>query len=113
MMKKNILLAIALFSVSVNCHSAENDFDKVCDYFAKLQTSIKIQPLTSAERGKFISDLVVKNLQAQSAARQAWGVVIYAAPEVRYELYKTSAQEVLKREWSCGAMEALIASAGE
>jgi hypothetical protein len=69
--------------------------------------------LSSTQKKEFIDALVKKNLQAESPARQAWEVVLYGAPEVRYELFKTSAEETTKENWNCASMEQLLPTTGE
>lgn len=107
------IIAIGFFLFATTAFSADNDFGKVCGYFEKLQTEVSNRQFSKTEKANFIRNLVTKELKLDSAARAAWEVVIYAVPEVRYELYKTSAEETTKKKWQCKAMESLIPTAGD
>jgi len=111
----NNLLSIILSFVLVSSSAIAtgSDFDKVCGYFENLQVEISKRNLSKTERKNFITNLVEKELKADSAARQAWEVVFFAVPEVRYELYKTSAEDASKYKWHCKAMEKLIPTTGK
>jgi len=85
-----LLFFIFLLS-SHSVSSAENDFDKVCDFFKKLDSA-----------------LIQRN-----AARQAWEVIGYAVPNERYEIYQSTAKELLKSNWQCSFMEKHISSTGD
>jgi len=112
-MKKNILSILSLLLISGPVLSANNDFNTVCGYFDKLHMELSNRQLSKIERRNYISSLVKKGLSSDSAARSAWEVVIYAVPEQRYDLYKTSAEETTNKKWQCDSMEKLIATAGE
>lgn len=93
--------------------AAENDFDKVCSYFEKLDSVLTHKKMTKSQKAKYISALVTKELKVNSSARETWEVVIYAVPEERYEIYKSTAVELLNADWKCDAMKKHIAMAGE
>lgn len=111
-MQKNIIIILLSMLVSVAC-SAGNDFDKVCGYFEKLQTQVVKGQFSNNERLDFINVHVRKELDSISAARMAWDVVIYASPDIRYELYKTSAEDAVQEKWQCEAMQRLISTTGK
>ena len=93
--------------------SAESDFDKICNYFEKLDNTLTMNKMTKSQRAAFISELVTKNLKVNSSARKTWEVVIYAVPEERYEIVQSTAIELLKENWQCKAMKKHISMTGE
>ena len=93
--------------------SAESDFDKMCHYFEELDNTSVINKMSSSQKAEFISKRITKNLKADSAARQTWEVVIYAVPEERYEMVKSTATELLKTKWQCNAMKKHISKTGD
>jgi len=107
-----LLFFIFLLS-SHSVSSAENDFDKVCDFFKKLDSALIQRKMTTTQKAKFISELVTKELKSDSAARQAWEVIGYAVPNERYEIYQSTAKELLKSNWQCSFMEKHISSTGD
>jgi len=55
---------------------------------------------------------VSKELETNSAARQAWEVIAYAVADERYEMYQATAAELLKSDWQCAFMKKHIAGTG-
>jgi hypothetical protein len=112
MMKR--LLAIAFFLILASpAIAVENDFDKVCSYFDKLEVQVTKSTLSKTQKKEYVDALVKKYLQPDSPARQAWEVVLYGAPEVRYELFKTAAEETTRKKWDCKSMEKLLPTTGK
>lgn len=109
-MRAFVFFVFLLTPLSVS--SAENDFDKVCGYFKKLDHALLQQKMTHTQKANFISGLVTRELETNSAARQAWEVVGYAVPDERYEMYQSTAAELLKSNWQCFFMKKHIASTG-
>lgn len=110
---KFVLGFVIYLSLFGQSFASGSDFDKVCGYFDELKTQISKGPLTPVQKKKFIDLRVAKNLQPNSPARQSWEVILYGKPEVRYELFKTSAEASTKQKWTCKSMEALLPSTGE
>jgi len=111
-------LLYAIFSISLVAFpllvTAEvNEFDKVCNYFSQLQKSPKVDEMTHRQRNNFIIKKINSELSETSNARVAWEAVAFAVAEQRYELYKSSVESVLKKEWSCAAMQQLAHKTGE
>lgn len=111
--KKFFIVVILALYATATVRSSVSDFDKVCGYFENLRIETTSKKLSKTDKLDFINNLVKKELKPDSYARLAWEVVVFAAPEVRYELYKTSAQETTKNTWQCNAMEKLILITGE
>jgi len=111
MIKQYFFVILMLFSTST-C-SAENDFDKLCGYFKDLSSSSKQELMTKTQKLEFINKKVQKELNETSSARQAWEVVVYAVPEERYEIFKSTTTELLGTEWSCKEMQVLMPVTGE
>ena len=110
-MRAFVLLIFLLTSLSAS--AAENNFDKVCGYFEKLDSTLIQAKMTPTQKAKFISALVTKELETDSAARQTWEVLAYAVPVERYEMYQATAAELLKSNWQCDFMKKQIASTGK
>lgn len=92
---------------------SNSDYDLVCHYFDQLQDVLSKDKLTFSERGQFITDRVNKNLKPDSDARALWNVIIYAVPDERYEMFKTTAEEQTNKPWDCTSMKNLAQTAGE
>jgi len=69
--------------------------------------------MTATQKYDFISELVMKELNANSAARQAWEVIGYAVPDERYEIYQSTAEEILKSKWQCASIKKHISNTGK
>lgn len=104
---------VTLMLISSLSISAENDFDKLCGYFKDLSAFNNKDKMTKTQRLEFINKRVNKELSETSLARQAWEVVIYAVPEERYALFKSTTVELLGKEWSCNEMQALLPNTGD
>ncbi|MCW8935147.1 MAG: hypothetical protein OQK98_10520 [Gammaproteobacteria bacterium] len=111
MIKQYIFIILMLFSTT-SC-SAENDFDKLCGYFKELSASSDKASMNKAQKLKFINDRVLKELDDTSNAKQAWDVIVYAVPEERYEIFKSTTTEILGTDWSCKEMQELMPVTGE
>ena len=111
-MKQLLTIVFVLTFVSPSW-AGNGDFDKVCDYFAELELKVSEKPFSKTQKKDYIDALVKKNLQPDSPARLAWEVVLYGTPEVRFELFKTSAEETTKEKWRCESMEKLLPTTGE
>jgi len=111
-MRSYILLFILLL-FSFPLYSAENDFDKVCSYFEKLDIELARTKMTKSQKANFINKLVNSELKLNSSARKSWEVIVYAVPEERYDIYQITAVELLKSSWKCDAMKKLIVTTGE
>lgn len=115
-MSMKTLYACLLIS-SVSCgfttQASENDFDKVCEYFQALAKLDHINSMTKLTRNDFIIKHINKNLKPTSDARVAWEAIGSADASIRYSLYKSSAESVIKRKWQCNAMKKLAPITGE
>ena len=98
---------------STTACSAESDFDKLCGYFKELSVSNNKELVTKTLKFKFINEKVQKELIETSSARQAWEVVVYAVPEERYDIFKSTTIELLGTQWSCKEMQVLMPVTGE
>ena len=106
------LLFSFLFAFST-IQAAENDFDKVCDYFKELAKKSNVNSMTHLQRNNYILERINKNLPTTSNARVAWEAVSNAESDQRYELFKSSAELVLNSRWKCKAMAELANKTGE
>lgn len=106
------LFLLTIFA-SFPLHAADNDFDKVCNYFVQLDSVASQRVMSKPQKADFITNRVKKELIEASSARDAWQVIVYAVPEERYEIYKATAEEILDKNWRCDAMQKHIASTGE
>ena len=111
MIKQYVFVILMLFSTTA-C-SVENDFDKLCGYFKELSASNKKELMNKTQKLKFINEKVQKELNENSSARQAWEVVVYALPEERYDIFKSTTTEILATEWSCKEMQLLMPVTGK
>ncbi|RDH85980.1 MAG: hypothetical protein DIZ80_00460 [endosymbiont of Galathealinum brachiosum] len=107
-----LILLISLFA-TLPVYAGQNDFDKICSYFEQLDNVITQKKMTKQQGANFITGYVNKELKESSAARQAWEVIVYAVPEERYDIYKDTADEILKYSWKCEAMKKHISKTGD
>lgn len=110
MYSKIIILLSVLISFPVL--SQENDFDKFCSYFDKLNKTLVNENMTKPQKAAFINKLVTHNLEKNSHARKIWEVIIYAVPDERYEMVQSTANELLKINWQCESMKKHIPTTG-
>ena len=107
-----VILILSVF-ISSPVFSAENDFDKMCGYYERLDHALAINKMSSSQKTDFINNLVVNNLSENSSARKTWDVIIYAVPEERYDMVKSTAKELLQRDWKCEFMKKYISMTGK
>jgi len=112
------IFVLALFSIrpafsADHTSLSASDYDLVCQYFNQLQDVLSKSELTTTERGNFIASHVNKNLKQDSVARALWNVIIYAVPDERYVMFKTTTEEQTKKPWDCASMKNLAKTAGE
>lgn len=67
--------------------------------------------MSSEQRNDFITEKLEKNIPS-SAATMSWEAISYAAPEDRYEIFKTGAESELDKTWQCPSMEKLAPLTG-
>lgn len=91
----------------------KNDFDIVCQYFEKLDQEPNQKTMTYLERNDYILQLIQSHLSEVSNARGAWEAISNAEPSSRYYLFKSAAESVINKPWSCSAMEKLAPNTGE
>lgn len=107
-------LLIAFTLLASSCvTAADNDFDKVCNYFQQLDSLIAKKAMSNSQKADYISKHVNEELKASSPAREAWEVIVYAVPEERYDIYKSTAEEILGKTWRCDSMLKQIATTGD
>lgn len=111
--QKVLSLLIVLCIYAPTSFAGENDFDKVCGYFAQLQVQLKHHSLTNKQRADFMNALINKNLSARNPIRQSWDALLSAVPNQRYEIFKETAKEVGGMpNWKCAPMKALYPTIG-
>ncbi len=98
---------------SLSTHATENDFDKVCGYFEALAKKSTVDSMINLKRNDFILNKINKNLKPTSNARVAWEAIGSADASMRYDLFKSSAESVVKSKWQCKAMKKLAPITGE
>lgn len=103
---------LALLLVSYSAISAKNDFDRLCDYFEKLDKTPTIKIMSKSQKFAFINQFVAKNLAVNSSARKTWEVVVYAVPDERYDMVQATSMELLKKNWKCNVMKKHISNVG-
>ena len=111
-MNSKILVALGCI-LSFSVFSQGNDFDKFCRYFEMLDKDLAIKSMSDLQKTDFISELVTQNIENNSPARQIWEVIIYAVPDERYEIFQSTANELLKKNWKCYSMKKHILMVGE
>jgi|SRR5690606_35974032 len=104
-------LSVVLLSLLSGCADkvATNEFDQVCTYFDELKDALQKEDMSPVKRDLYITEKITSGIPEASEARIAWAGISYAESE-RYELFKTSAQEVLRRDWHCESMKTLADS---
>lgn len=98
-------LFILSFSFITTVQADTNDFDHVCHYFEELSKKPNINKMTNTQRNVFIIKHINDNLAYTSHARTAWIAIENAMADVRYELFKSSAEDTLQKAWHCVAMK--------
>jgi len=106
-------LLLSFVFTSLPIQASENDFDKVCGYFEALAKESTVDSMTSLKRNDFILNKINKNLKPTSNARVAWEAIGSADASMRYELFQSSAEPVVKSKWQCKAMKKLAPITGE
>lgn len=112
MMLRFLVTVTLCFAVSTTW-GVEQDYEKVCSYFVELKKAEKNKKFNKIQRKEFITERIEMNLSVDSPARQAWPLVLYGVPEVRYELYTDTAEDVMRKKWHCNAMKELIPVTGD
>lgn len=107
-----ILISLFILPTFACAQPTTNDFDKVCGYFIELSKQKDLRQMTQAQRNDFITARIADTLDPNSDAKAAWDAVSHAVPAQRYELFKSSTESVLNRDWQCPAMEQLAPSTG-
>lgn len=102
-------LLISSFSI----HAKESDFNKICHYFQLLEKQKNVGKMSIIERNDFILGKINTNLKTNSNARVAWEAIGSADGSLRYELFQSSAESVVKSKWKCKAMKKLAPVTGE
>lgn len=103
---------LVLFLVSFSAISAENDFDRLCDYFEKLDKTPTIKIMSRSQKFSFVNEFVVEGLPVTSSARKTWEVVVYAVPDERYDIVQATSMELLNKNWKCNVMKKHISNVG-
>lgn len=115
MIKKYYFIGLFFFAffVGPSAHADKSDFDNVCKYFEQLDKLADVETMSNMQRNDYIIDKINKNLPQTSNARAAWIAIDSAAPEVRYDLFKSAAESVLNKQWQCSAMLKWTQKTGE
>ena len=108
-----LYLLIGAIFASVTAQAAENDFDKVCGYFNALVKENSVDSMTNIKRNDFILNKTNSYLKPTSNARVAWEAISSADASMRYDLFQSSAESVIKSKWQCEAMKKLAPITGE
>lgn len=83
----------------------QNAFDTACNIFEEASQ----KQLPPIELGEYIEDKL-KTMPEQTAKQdviELYDALFQAAPSSRYQLFKDSAESVLKKEWECQSIKLL------
>lgn len=89
------------------------DYDQICVYFGQLKATTSKKNMSAKAREEYISKRVSENLAEQSDARALWHVIRYAVPKERYEIFRSTVEDLSGQNWECPAMQELISTTGE
>ncbi len=90
-----------------------DDFEKLCSYFRGVDEVLRTESDRNFNIYQYIDKNVNTNLTSDSPARQTWQVIIYAVPDKRYDMVKSTAEEILQKKWHCDAMKKYLPILGE
>lgn len=104
-MVKKLLFTAFLFC-SIVVHAADNDeasFDEICKiYSSALNSSMNIEQLSD-----YIFSNVAQRVKSKDAL-EAHEAVMQVDQTKRYQIFKQSAELVLKHPWNCEAMQQVM-----
>lgn len=99
------LWVLVALSLGACRHGAE--FEQICEAFRALQREPTLTAMDGAERTAFVEERL-PGWWLYSHSEVVWDLVPDALPEARYVIFRTSAAEILGRDWRCSAMQALV-----
>lgn len=112
-----IVAAVFLYGLPVvateNASSDEAGYDLICQYFIDLDEVVSKGAVTPVQREQFVSARVNAHIAKQSDPWALWDTIRYAVPEERYEMFKSTVEEITGKAWECKSMEQLISTVGE
>jgi len=104
MVKRNVALTLILFFSSLNLSFAvETGFDEICTIY----TEVKNSNMSTKVASKYILDNIKSRVKS-TAALQTHEAIMSAIGNVRYDIFKESAELTLKKSWSCPSMKSLM-----
>jgi len=104
MLSRNITLTLILFISSLNVSFAmDTGFDEICTIY----TEVKNSNMTKEVASKYILDNIKSRVKS-AAALQTHEAIMSALGNVRYDIFKESAELTLKKSWSCPSMKSLM-----
>ena len=112
--KGSLVFALALGTMAIvldGCSSPEHELDQVCEAFQQLQRHPALDSMSANARMSYVEDRVGP-LSALGHVRMMWESVPNTTAESRYNIFKTSADELLGRDWRCSAMEQMAPTLG-
>jgi len=95
-----LLCSAALFACSGKYDAADNGFDKICLIYENIMTNPAYEKLSMLDKHEKISDEIEQHVRDIDAI-QTYSAVASADPDLKYQLFKQSAEYSLKREWDC------------
>ena len=111
-MRALFLLLNCVFLFSCTSESAEKpdintlEFDLLCDQFSSLVQSPDFEKLNPKQRAEQLQQKLATQVNVSGSAFLAWDAIRLGPPELRYSLFKESANSVGYPDWSCAAIEA-------
>lgn len=103
-MVKILNFFIVLLLLSLNAVAAENTgFDEICRIYTEAQNS----SMAGEQLSTYIFDNIEQRVTLEDA-RDAHEIVFQLEPAKRYDIFKQSAELVLKHPWDCPAAKNLM-----
>lgn len=108
-MAKSVRILTALFVLlastsSVKYITIDNGFDKMCQIYTEVFTNSLYINKSLIEKHDVVYDMIRENVWDVDVI-QAFTAVANADPDVKYDLFKQSAEYSLNREWECEIMK--------
>jgi len=104
MLSRNITLTLILFISSINISFAVNTgFDEICTIY----TEVKNSNMTKEVASKYILDNIKSRIKS-AAALQTHEAIMSAIGNIRYDIFKESAEHTLQKSWTCPTMQSLM-----
>ncbi len=102
-----ILLSVGLLFMAYAFSQENTDSDAGFEIICQIYTEALNSNMTKEQRSNYIFNNIESRVRSKDAL-EAHDVVFQVDPADRYIIFKQSAKIVLKRDWHCKAVEALM-----